>query len=92
MNCSLELKIIKNDFFNWLENNTLNFIFTIIAASLVGILAYYYVPYHIGTVYGPFSIVALVIQGYKSNYIFHPLVFLAWIIVVVCEVTRIIII
>ena len=92
MDCGVELKTIKNDFFNWLENNILNFIFTIIAASLVGILAYYYVPYHIGTLYGPFSIVALVIQGYKSNYIFHPLMFLIWIIAVICEVTRIFII
>ncbi len=92
MNCSVELKTIKNDFIEWLENNTLTFIFTIIAAALVGVLTYYYVPYHIGVVYGPFSIIALVIQGYKSNYIFHPLMFLAWIIVVVCEVTRIFII
>jgi hypothetical protein len=92
MNCSVELKTIKNDFFNWLENNLLNFIFTVIAAGLVSILAYYYVPYHIGTVYGPFSIMALVIQGYKSNYIFHPLMFLIWIIAVICEVTRIFII
>ena len=92
MNCSVELKTIKNDFVKWLENNTLTFIFTIITAVLVGILAYYYVPYHIGTVYGPFSIVALVIQGYKSNYIFHPLMFLIWIIAVICEVTRIFII
>jgi hypothetical protein len=92
MDCSVELKTIKNDFFSWLENNLLNFIFTIIAASLVGILAYYYVPYHIGTIYGPFSIIALVIQGYKSNYIFHPLMFLIWIIAVICEITRIFII
>lgn len=92
MNCSVELKTIKNDFIEWLENNTLTFIFTIIAAALVSVLTYYYVPYHIGVVYGPFSIIALVIQGYKSNYIFHPLMFLAWIIVVVCEVTRIFII
>lgn len=92
MNCIVELKTIKNDFFNWLENNLLNFIFTVIAAGLVGILAYYYVPYHIGTVYGPFSIIALVILGYKSNYIFHPLMFLIWIIAVICEVTRIFII
>lgn len=61
-------------------------------AGLVGVLAYYHIPHHVGTIYGPFSIIALVIQGYKSNYIFHPLMFLAWIIVVVCEVTRIIII
>lgn len=92
MNCSVELKTIKNDFVNWLENNTLNFIFTIITAVLVGTLAYYYVPYHIGTVYGPFSIIVLVLQGYKSNYIFHPLIFLVWIIAVICEVTRIFII
>lgn len=92
MNCSLELKVIKNDFSYWLENNLLNFIFTAIAAVTVGALAYYYVPYHIGTIYGPFSIIALVIQGYKSNYIFHPLMFLAWIIAVICEVTRIFII
>lgn len=92
MNCSVELKTIKNDFIEWLENNILTFIFTIITAGLVGVLTYYYVPYHIGVVYGPFSIIALVIQGYKSNYIFHPLMFLAWIIVVVCEVTRIFII
>ena len=92
MNCSVELKTIKNDFVKWLENNTLTFIFTIITAVLVCVLTYSYVPYHIGVVYGPFSIIALVIQGYKSNYIFHPLMFLAWIIVVVCEVTRIFII
>ena len=92
MNCSVELKTIKNDFIEWLENNTLTFIFTIITAGLVGVLTYSYVPYHIGVFYGPFSIIALVIQGNKSNYLFHPLMFLAWIIVVVCEVTRIIII
>ena len=92
MNCSVELKVIKNDFYNWVENNLLNFVFTIITAGLVGVLAYYYVPYHIGMFYGPFSIIALVIQGYKSNYIFHPLMFLVWIIVVICEVTRIFII
>lgn len=92
MNCSVELKVIKNDFVNWLENNLLNFIFTIITAVLVGVLAYYYVPYHIGTVYGPFSIIVLVLQGYKSNYIFHPLIFIVWIVAVICEVTRIFII
>ena len=92
MNCSVELKTIKNDFVKWLENNTLTFFFTIITAVLVCVLTYSHVPYHIGVFYGPFSIIALVIQGYKSNYIFHPLMFLAWIIVVVCEVTRIFII
>ena len=92
MNCSVELKVIKNDFSYWLENNLLNFIFTVIASVMVGVLAYYYIPYHIGTVYGPFSVIVLVLQGYKSNYIFHPLLFLAWIIAVICEVTRIFII
>ena len=92
MNCSLELKVIKNDFSYWLENNLLNFIFTAIAAVTVGALAYYYVPYRIGMFYGPFSIIVLVLQGYKSNYIFHPLIFLVWIIAVICEVTRMFII
>lgn len=92
MNCSVELKTIKNDFVKWLENNTLTFIFTIITAVLVCVLTYSYVPYHIGVFYGPFSIIALVIQGYKSNYIFHPLMLLIWMIVVISEITRILII
>lgn len=92
MNCSVELKTIKNDFVKWLENNTLTFIFTIITAVLVCVLTYSYVPYHIGVFYGPFSIIALVIQGYKSNYIFHPLMLLVWMIVVISEITRILII
>lgn len=92
MNCSVELKVIRNDFFNWLKNNPLNFIFTIVTAGLVSALAYYHIPHHVGTIYGPFSIVALVIQGCKSNYIFHPLMLLVWMIVVISEITRILII
>lgn len=92
MNCSLEIKRIKTDFTTWIYPNQLSFSLIVITSLVVGALAYNYVPYHIGVVYGPFSVLALAMQGYKTEYLYHPFTLFTWLVCVLYEITQIFII
>ena len=92
MNCSLEIKRIKTGFTTWIYLNQLSFSLIVISSLAVGYLAYNYVPHHIGVLYGPFSILVLSMQGYKTEYLYHPFTLFGWLVTVLYEITRIFII
>lgn len=89
MKCRLELIKLKTDFIGWITTKPKEFILMILVGSLFASLMYCYAPNQALTYYSLFATVALTLQIKGSNYLFHPVTMLTWLLVSIYEITNI---